>query len=220
MGYDTPADAGLDVTVRAKWVKQDIYYAVTIIGGTGIGNTDSADRFLSNTKITLTANKAPAGMKFAYWTVDGEITSYNEVYLFYPSKPSTVEAVFVKDDVVVEYQILVNIDTIDTTTAADKNIFYYSWFVPEEELGVEFVTAGILAVDKNNYTGENLEIGTADTNVYNRAALNATENGVYSWTKTKVQEGDTWVAKAYVQYRVKGSDEIIVVYSDIVEVTK
>jgi len=212
--------AGLDVTVRAKWVKQDIYYAVTIIGGTGIGNTDSADRFLSNTKITLTANKAPAGMKFAYWTVDGEITSYNEVYNFYPSKPSTVEAVFVEATVVVDYQILVNIDTIDTTTAADKNIFYYSWFVPEDELGVEFVTAGILAVDKNNYTGENLEIGTADTNVYNRAALNATENGVYSWTKTKVQEGDTWVAKAYVQYRVKGSDEIIVVYSDIVEVTK
>ena len=77
-----------------------------------------------------------------------------------------------------------------------------------------------LAVNKNNYTGDNLEIGTADPSVYNRTAQSATNNGVYSWTKTKVQEGDTWVAKAYVQYKVKGSDEIIVIYSDIVEVTK
>ena len=215
-------EAGEDVTVLALWTEQEIYYEVVIIGGTGVGSTDSTGKYLANRKVTLTAQEAPEGMKFAYWVINGEIKSYDTVYALYPSANTTAEAVFVAEDADIEYQILVNIDTIDTVTDDTKNIFYFSWYVPEEELGVTYVTAGILAVNKDNYTGDNLVIGTSDSSVYNRVPPTTyfTPVGAYTWTKTKVATGDTWVARAYVQYKINGSDDIIVVYSDIVEATK
>ncbi len=214
--------AGNDVIVVAVWEIQKVYCEVNIIGGTGVGNTDANGRFLANYKVTLTANKAPAGMKFAYWTVDGEIKSYSSTYAIYPYKDVVVEAVFVPIDETIDYQIIVNLDTIDTTSNETKNVFYYSWYVPEEELGITFVTSGILAVNKANYTGENLVVGTTDASVYNRtpSVSNRIPDSASSWTKTNVSTGDTWVARAYVQYKVNGSDDIIVIYSDIVEATK
>ncbi len=234
VGYDftgwnmTPAQiqaklaAGLDVTVLATWEVHKVYYEVVIIGGTVKGNANASGKYLANQKITLTAQTAPAGMKFAYWTINGEIKSYDTVYYLYPFKPTTAEAVFVPVGSEIDYEILIGIDTVDTTTVEANNIFYYSWFVPEKELGVTYVTAGILAVNKNSYTGDNLVIGTTDPSVYNRVPLAShnTASGAYTWTKTGIATGDTWVARAYVQYKKKGSDEIIVIYSDIVEVTK
>ncbi len=213
---------GNDVTVLAVWEIQKVYCQVNIIGGTGVGNTDANGKFLANYRIRLTANTAPAGMKFAYWTVDGEIKSYSTNYNFYPFKDTVVEAVFVPIDTVIDYQIIVSLDSIDTTSIETKNVFYYSWYVPEEELGVTYVTSGILAVNKASYTGENLVVGSLDDSVFNRtpSVSSRTPVGVYSWTKPEVSTGETWVARAYVQYKVNGSDEIIVIYSDIVEATK
>jgi hypothetical protein len=88
-------------------------------------------------------------------------------------------------------------------------------------MDITFVKAGILAVNKDNFTGSNLYVGTTDSNVYDRSpkgdALVAA--GSYSWTKTKVPAGQTWVAKAYVQYRT-ADGTLITVYSDLMEAEK
>ncbi len=211
--------AGNDVTVVAVWKVQQTYVDVEIIGGSGVGYTNEIGLYLANYKLTLTADKAPEGKKFAYWTVGGVIKSYSEVLAIYPYEATVAEAVFVDENESIDYQIIVNVDTIDTTSISTKNVFYYSWSVPEEEMGITYVKSGILAVNKSGYTGSNLYVGTTDTNVYDRGPSSYTSEGAISWTKTEVAVGDTWVARAYVQY-VTATGETMVVYSNLVEATK
>ncbi len=205
--------AGRDVTVVANWTRQIIPVNVTVNGGTGSGS------YNANSAVTAVANEAPAGQKFAYWTdAQGNIKSYNTEYKFYPSADTTVTAVFVAEDTVIDYQILVSVDAIDTTTIADKNVFYYSWYCPEE---YTFVKAGILAVNKDNYNEDTFVAGTEDGNVYDRSpsGTNLKPVNTFSWNKSNVTPGQTWVGKAYVQYR-DASNQIITVYSSVVEATK
>ncbi len=204
--------AGQDVTVVANWTRQIIPVNVTVNGGTGTGS------YNANSAVTVVANAAPAGQKFAYWTdAQGNIKSYNTEYKFYPSTDTEITAVFVAENAVIDYQILVGVDSIDTTTIADKNVFYFSWYCPEE---YTFVKAGILAVNKDNYNEDTFVAGTEDGNVYDRSpsGTNIPINSV-SWTKSSVTSGQTWMAKAYVQYR-DASNQIVTVYSSVVEATK
>ncbi len=205
--------AGEDVEVLATWTKQIVKVQVTVTGGAGTGE------YNANSAVTVTANAAPAGQKFAYWTdADGNIKSYTESYKFFPTQDTEVIAVFVAEDVAVKETILVSLDTIDTTSVADKNVFYYSWYCPSE---YEFVDAGILAVNKNNYNEDTFYIGTTDSNVFDRgpSGANLIPANTYSWTKSNVTSGQTWMAMAYVQYK-DADGNIITVYSDIVETTK
>ena len=214
---------GNDVTLIAKWIAHQAYVDVEVIGGRVTkGATNAAGQYRIYTAIELAADSAPAGKKFAYWTINGEVKSYAEEFKCFPTEAITIEAVFVDADNEIEYNVLVNVDAIDTETNADKNVFIYSWYVPEAELGITYEKSGILAVNKANYTGSNLVVGTTDTSVYDRSPAGtsaATAVGTYSWTKSDVTEGQIWVAVAYVQY-VTATGEKFIVYSDIVEAVK
>ena len=204
---------GQDVTVVAKWTKVIIPVKVTVIGGTGSGT------FPANNQVTVLADTAPAGQKFAYWTdAQGNIKSYSEQYSFFPAADTVLTAVFVAEDAEIDYQILVSLDYIDTTTIADKNIFGYSWYCPDT---YTFVDAGIVAVNKDNYNEETFTAGSADGNVYDRgpSGENIRPVNTFTWTKSNVTSGQTWCAKAYVQYR-NAEGAVVTVYSDIVEATK
>ncbi len=205
--------AGQDVTVLAKWTKQIVPVQVTVNGGAGTGT------YNAKSAVTVIANEAPEGQKFAYWTdAQGNIRSYNTEYKFYPNADTVLTAVFVAEDVVIDYQILVSMDSIDTVSVAGKNVFTYSWYCPES---YTFVKAGLVAVNKSNYNEDTFVAGSSDGNVYDRSpsGANLIPVNTFSWTKSNVTSGQTWMAKAYVQYRdAEGS--IVTVYSDVVEATK
>ncbi len=204
---------GEDVTVAAKWTKAIVPVEVTVVGGKGSGT------YNANNAVTVTANEPDEGQKFAYWTdEDGNIRSYNAEYTFFPSEDTTVVAVFVDEDTQINYQILVSLDSIDTVSIADKNVFTYSWYCPD---GYTFVKAGLVAVNKDNYNEATFVAGSADTNVYDRSpnAANNIPVNTYTWSKSNVTSGQAWMAKAYVQYR-DASGQIVTVYSDTVEATK
>ncbi len=205
--------AGKDVEVVAKWTRQIVPVQVTVNGGEGSGS------YNANSAVTVVANAAPAGMKFAYWMdAKGNIKSYSTQYKFFPSVDTVVTAVFVEESTKIDYQVLVGVDSIDTATIAEKNVFYYSWYCPEE---YTFIKAGIVAVNKDNYNEETFTAGSADSNVYDRSpsGTNLIPVNNFSWTKSNVTPGQTWVAKAYVQYK-NAQGNIITVYSDTVEATK
>ncbi len=107
---------------------------------------------------------------------------------------------------------------IDTTTVAEKITFSYGWHCVDN---LEFVKAGILAVNKDNYDEATLVADTEDSNVYERnpSGEYLIPANLFSWTKSSVASGDTWVAKAYVQYK-DANGELQTVYSDLVEATK
>ena len=204
---------GEDVTVLATWTRQLVYVNVTVSGGTGGG------KVLANSAVTVTANTAPAGQKFAYWTdADGNIKSYSTEYKFFPAADTTVTAVFVGEDAEVEQQILISLDYIDyaAQAAANKAVFGYSWYLPSE---YTIVKAGLVAVNKDNYNEETLVAGSSDSNVYDRSSTSKLPTGSATWSKSSVFEGQTWVAKAYIQY-TDASGEIHTVYSDLFEATK
>ena len=204
---------GEDVTVLATWTKVLVPVEVTVIGGEGSGT------YYANNAVTVTANEAEKGKKFAYWTdAEGNIRSYNAEYTFFPANDTTVTAVFVEEDTEIDYQILVSLDSIDTTTVEGKNVFTYSWYCPEE---YTFVKAGLVAVNKDNYNEATFVAGSTDTNVYDRSPSgdNLKPVNTYTWSKSNVASGQTWMARAYVQYR-DASGQVITVYSDVVEATK
>jgi len=207
---------GEDVTVLATWTKQIIKVNVTVNGGSGTGIYDA------NYSVTVVADTAPAGQKFAYW-VDGtgKVRSYETTYKFYPSADISLTAVFADEDEDIDYQILVSVDTIDTTLLGSSNVFYFSWYVPEEELGITFVDAGILAINKDFYDESKFTVGSGLANMYDRGPSGANIKPInsFSWTKTNVPAGQTWVAKAYVQYRT-ADGELHTIYSPLVEATK
>ena len=204
---------GEDVTVVALWTKALIPVEVTVNGGEGSGT------YYANNAVTVTANEAEEGKKFAYWTdAEGNIRSYNAEYTFFPANDTTVTAVFVEEDTEIDYQILVSLDSIDTTTVEGKNVFTYSWYCPEQ---YSFVKAGIVAVNKDNYNEATFVAGSSDANVYDRSPSgdNLKPVNTFTWTKSNVASGQTWMAMAYVQYK-DASGQVITVYSDVVEATK
>ena len=140
----------------------------------------------------------------------------SEEYKFFPASDTTVTAVYVPDYETIEEKILVNVDYIDyvSQAAANKAAFGTSFYVPGE---YSFVKAGLIAVNKDNYNEETFYVGTSDSNVYDRSST--VNNGVFNWSKSNVFSGQTWVAKAYVQYRDENGD-IQTVYSDLFEATK
>ena len=207
--------AGKDVTVLATWTKAVVPVQVTVNGGTGTGT------YPANNQVTVKANTPEAGQKFAYWVDgDGNVKSYNAEYSFFPSGDVELTAVFVAEDAEIEYQILVSLDSIDyeAQAAANKAVFTYSWYCPE---GYTFVKAGLVAVNKDNFNEATFVAGTTDSNVYDRSPNSANNISVntYTWTKSSVMSGQTWVARAYVQFR-DANGQVQTVYSDIVEATK
>lgn len=225
---------GENVTVVPKWTRQLTYVEIAVEGGSvTVGSSNTEGNYLANQKTVVTANAPEEGMKFAYWAVvntDGEtetlkVVTYGTEYTFYPSTAMNLRAVFVEESAVIDYEVIVNIDRVYTNgTAAEdggKVYFAYSWDVPETALGVEYETSGIVAVNADKYDETTFMVGTSDpTNVYVRypgAAVQTASNSA-TWYKSNVADGQTWLAKAFVQYRVNG--EIVTVYSDVIEYTR
>jgi len=204
---------GEDVTLVPIWEKEIVYVTLTVNGGTGGGQV------LANYATRVTANPAPAGQKFAYWTDDkGNVKSYSESYIIYPRADMELTAVFVPEDENVVEQILVSMDSAEINTTLKGLKFNFSWHVPSE---YSFKTAGIVAIDKVNYVESTFYAGSTATGIYTRypsAEYNTSTNS-YGWSKSNVADGATWVAKAFIQY-TDASGNPVTVYSDVFEFTK
>ena len=210
--------AGNDVVVTPLWQVKQVYVSVAVQGGEviGHGGMNSSGEYLANRSVIVEADEPKAGMKFAYWIdADGRIKSYDSQYTFYPATDVSLKAVYVAENEKIDYQVLVYMDSCDTS--GTYGTFNFSWYVPEAE-GITFMAAGLVAVNKANYNESTFVHGTSDTNVWDRAATGAESSGLYNWTGP-VMSGQTWVAKAWVQYKV-AEGNVQTVYSTLLEVVK
>ena len=213
---------GENITITTKWAAKTVYFKVTVNGGsvTNFVSGGVDDMYRAYKATTVTADKAPSGKKFAYWQDEkGRIVSYSEAYKFYPHKNTELTAVFVGTNEAVNGSVISTVD-IDTTTLGDANTAFFSW--DTSSVGYEIVNTGVLLVEKQHYFETTFGVGTIDPNVYQFVpAMNHSNSktGSYSVTIPSVSEGDTWVAKSFVQYR-DAQGVIRVVYSDLIEATK
>ena len=217
-------EAGENVTVLAKWTIAEVFVNITVNGGTFVASKTNADgKIYAHFAVTATANAAPTGKKFAYWTdTDGKILSYNTEYKFYPSMDTEITAVYVSKSTVLDYQVLVGIEA-DPNADTEKVRYYVTWYVPEAELGYEFISGGVIIVDEANYNEDRFYHGSGLTGMTDAAPGSLQTNGANQTgaavTKSNCVSGTTYYAKAWVIYRdAEGNEQIA--YSDLLVVEK
>ncbi len=210
--------AGESVTVAPTWVRKIVYVNITVVGGTSTGITNGQAIRLN--AVTVTADAAPAGQKFAYWAdQNGKALSYNAEYKFYPANDMTVTAVYVAEDATIDYDIILGINMDTSNESPDTNTVILSWEVPAGA-DVTFVQAGSLLVDAAKYNEATFIKGTSDTNVtkWTPAASNQKTSNVVTVNKKGVANGSTWVLRAWLTYTDATGTHTI--YSDLVYVDK
>ncbi|MBQ3073248.1 MAG: hypothetical protein IJD19_01045, partial [Ruminococcus sp.] len=193
--------------------------------GTFVASKVNADgKIYANYAVTATANAAEAGKKFAYWAdaETGEVLSYNAEYKFYPGKDTEITAIYVATDATVDYKVLVGMSA-DPNAEPTKIRYYVTYYVPEAELGYEFVSAGVIIVDEANYKedmfyhGSGLS-GMTDTAPGSIQVATGNQPGA-AVTKSNCFSGNTYYAKTWVIYKdAKGAEHTE--YSDLLVIEK
>ena len=199
------------ILVTPIWQKQLVYINLDVIGGTAQGVTNAEGKFLANNLVTVTADAAPDGMKFAYWIDStGAIRSYENIYKFYPAIDYTLTAVFVTVDTPVEYSAIVSVDTfVETGVYGQVTV---SWYVPTTQNNWTFIAGGLIAVDATVYNESTFYHGTSDKNVYDKTNSSSKPVNTYIWTGP-FYEGHTVYVKGWVQYYDENG-EIITIYTE------
>jgi hypothetical protein len=212
--------AGQDVTVLPTWTAKIVYVGVSVNGGQiTAGMADGNGGYLYNRAVTVVADAAESGMKFAYWTnAQGKVVSYDSEYKFYPAEDTALKANYIEESAEIEYEAIVSLGA-DPTTAGEKITYTLSWNVPEA-VG-EFKLAGLMVVDAEDYNPDTFYHGSGDSKLFDRALSGSMliPKNSYGITKGASYYGHTYYACTWVQY-VDANGETVTVYSDMVEVQK
>ena len=208
--------AGQDVVINPNWEIKEVYVSVNVTNGSVVshGGMNGNGQYLANRGMIVEAYAAESGKKFAFWADSkGKIKSYDVEYKFWPAVDTDLTAIYVDEDTTIEYDTFVYMESCDTS--GTYGTFNFSWFVPEK---YTFMASGLIAINQDYYKEDTFYHGTTDTNVWDRSAANATASGTYNWTGP-VMGGQTWFAKAWVQY-ADADGNVQTVYSDMLEVVK
>lgn len=201
--------AGNNVEVKAMFKAKDATYVITVENGTGSGTYTTA------TVVTLTADNAPAGKKFAYWTRDGKIVSYNTSYSFIVNQDSTFKAVFVDENEEVKATAITSIEQITYDSSTNKMSFVAVSGVPE---GMNIIYSGVIITNTESVGSDSDRFVKENSNVVGAGkALDGDNctNTRYTLTKKNVFEGNVWYARSYVMYYDENGT-LCTLYGDIV----
>ncbi len=207
----TAANGGADViTIRPKYPEIVDTDYVGVYGGKLEDGSAEGD-FVINTPVTVIADPAEEGMKFAYWENDyGEIVSYNTVYTFILEYYIELTAVFVPDEEAVYKTGSAEITNITKQESVNGMSFSATFAVPE---GCKIDFAGIVATSDS----AKAEALTAENADYVRGGAQKELNGRFTWTKSNVDPNETWYARAYLVY-TDAAGETHTVYSSTLSV--
>lgn len=210
--------AGEDVVVVPVWEVAEVYIDVKVNGGVVSTPAQENGKYLAYNSLTVVADAAPSGQKFAYWTdAQGNIVSYDETYKSYPAKDTEFTAVYVAQDTAIEKKPLVLI-CADPTTAGEKITYTLSWDV-DASMGT--VTAyGIVVADESDYNADTFYHNSGDSKLFDCAVS----------TELQKQEGTsialgsrlydhTYYACAFITYTDANTGKLETVYS-VIDVTE
>ena len=211
-----------NVTVKAVYEADEVYYNLTINGGAIVSVDDStadAGKTTGSYKrinaVKVKANVAEAGKKFAYWTdQDGNILTYSRSHILYLDSNTTITAVYVDENEVVDAKAIARISSISLDETTNKMKVVAVLTVPSD---CTIVSAGVLLTN-------NSAIGTSDEsficdNIQTKIVENV-EDGNYQIYQSAVSKkdvfyGDVWFIRAYVSYK-DSNGNVSEVYGDVV----
>jgi len=206
--------AGKDVTVLATWERAKVYVAITANGGTIITAAQPNGQYLAYGAVTVKADAAPSGQKFAYWTdAAGNILSYSAEYKFYPAQSTELTAVFVAESETVAKKALVSIAG-DPTTDGEKITYTVSW---ELDASVGKITNyGLVIVDAADYNADTFYHGSGDSKLFDRAAKATNAVDTKSMGVGSRSYDHTYYAIAFIIYTDAVTGQATTVYSAMI----
>ncbi|MBQ1977862.1 MAG: leucine-rich repeat protein, partial [Ruminococcus sp.] len=211
---------GEDVLVVANWERAKVYITAQVEGGKILTEAQPGGKYLAYGALTVVADKAEEGMKFAYWTDEsGAVLSYDEEYKSYPATNVQLVAVFVPEETEIVKSPLVFMNA-DPTIADEKIQYTMSWDV-DESIG-KVTAAGLIITDKEDYKAETFLHGSGDSKLFDRTVGSSQ---VKQKNTTSVTKGDsfyehTYCAAIFVVYTDAKTGQSVTIYSDMIEVTK
>ena len=197
-------DAGKGATLHAVYEQKDEYYHLTVEGGkTAGGNTEESVQVASY--ITVQADPAPEGMKFAYWKKDADVVSYSEKCGFYmPGYDCVVTACYVEEEEEIVQKGVAYIQSVTPSPDQGKITFVSICTVPT---GYTTVKAGLVATS-DELAAQDL---TAENAAYVKLSNVLGQTTKLTWTKSKVTA--PWTVRAYLVYS-DGAGVEYTVYGD------
>ena len=179
------------VTIYAVYKLDEIQYTITVNNGTGFGT------YNQNDVVTVVADAPEDGKIFSHWeNADGSILSYAESYSFFAGGNLEITAVYVDDTETVEALGTTGIINMYQDTKNKKLTFVSMSTVPE---GCSMDFAGVIATNDQSIA-ESGDGFNADTATFVRGASWTGSAARYTWSKGKVNVGDTWYVRAYLVY--------------------
>ena len=181
-------------------------YVITVTNGTGSCN------YLQNKVVTAVANAAAAGQKFSHWKdASNKILSYNETYQFFAAENTTIVAVYVPAETVIQAVGTTEIVDYYKDTENNKLVFVSMSTVPK---GCTIDKAGVIAT-KDSVVGNSGDGFNASTATY--VLGNAWSDTSYRYTLSigKVTAGTTWYVRAYLVY-TDGDGNVHTIYGKMV----
>jgi hypothetical protein len=204
----TALNNGENITVTAQFKVTEVTFSVTIYNGEA--TTATPKEYQKATWISATA-KAVSGKTFAYWTLNGDLLTYNTKAYFKATSDSVLRAVYSESEVEAVGTAVIN--SAKYNTSSNQLTFVSYMTVPE---GAEILAAGLVAASptiSNKYDpSEELTLENADYPKSSPKAAGLTGSFTYTWNKTSVMPSAIWYARSYVRYTYQGRETIV--YSD------
>lgn len=184
-------EKGNSVSVSSEYEKVDLSYKLIVNNGV-LENGAQSGSYKTSDIITVTANDAQKGEKFAYWLKNGQIANFDSTWNFYmPEKDTTVTAVYVNESDTIKETGISSIETIKSDKTANQLTFVSIGSVPQ---GCKIEISGVVASSKN----------ANDVTVNNAEFLRGEGKGYrsfkYTWTKRNVTEAQIWYVRSYLKY--------------------
>lgn len=189
-------------------------YTVTVENGT-LEDGTAEGVYTYNTKLTVTANKAPEGTVFAGWYVGETLLSTKEAYTFFVGSDLTVTAAY--EEAAPEVVAAAYLQSVSVTKRNDgkSNLRYLAQIVLPE--GAKLVDAGLVwtnkaaTVTEDQLTLENAEAGVAGVKVTHIKAISTT--GQFTVTINGVPTKVSVPGKVFATYTL--GEETVTVYSEV-----
>ena len=184
---------GSRIIVSSEYQQNEQLYTVTVKNGTFANGLRSGE-YKQSELVTVTADEAATGKKFAYWLKDGVVASYDATWRFYmPGRNTEVEAVYEAESDQTETEAVTYIESIAVDASKNKIMVVSIGRVPT---GAVVEVSGVVATNDST-VASNL---TADNAIYVRGGGKGYSNCKYTWTKGSVTEGQIWYVRSYLKY--------------------
>ena len=208
IGWDKDfSSVSTDMIINPIFERLPDAYTITVEGGK-LSTGGTIGEFQFDMPVKVIADSAPSGKKFSHWEHDGVKISTDASFTFFaPQKATTITAIFVTDDSVINETPFIVLYEDVLADAAN----HFMMFTAKRTMvsGYTLVESGVLLLNSNTPITDELTLYTE--NVVRGKIRNDSTDQFYI-RKSNVADGDTWYARAYLIY-MDSYNNIYIVYS-------